>query len=188
MYQKLFPGDHPEVARIMNRVGFWLTLAGDYAAAEHDLRTALAMRQRLVGSSHPDVAASLAHLAILQVATGSFTEAERTGREAKEIYASALSPIHWTTAVAASAEGAALTGLGDYVQAEKLLNYSYAILIKDPAVLAAYRSLVHGYLDNLHRQERKHGRRTPTHAGSDDARGRPSVSARTPAVAQTAGM
>jgi len=156
MYQRLFPGDHPDVARIMNRVGFWLTLAGDYAAADRDLRTALEMRRRLLDKSHPDIAASLAHLAILQIATRKFAEGARTAHEAKEIYSAALSPSHWTTAVAAGAEGAALAGLGNYAQAEKLLTGSDAILSKDPAALAAYRSLIRGYLENLHREEQRH--------------------------------
>ena len=156
MYQGLFPGDHPEVARIMNREGFWLTLAGDYATADRDLRTALDMRRRLLDKSHPDIAASLAHLAILEVATGKFAEGANTAHEAKAIYSAALSPSHWTTAVAGGAEGAALAGLGRYAQAEKLLNDSDAILSKDPAALAAYRSLIRGYLEKLHREERQH--------------------------------
>jgi tetratricopeptide (TPR) repeat protein len=156
MYQRLFPGDHPDVARIMNRVGFWLTLAGDYSAADRDLRAALDMRRRLLDKSHPDIAASLTHLAILEVATGKFAEGARTAHEAKEIYSAAFSPSHWTTAVAAGAEGAALTGLGSYAQAEKLLADSDAILSKDPAALTAYRSLVREYLKNLHRDEQRH--------------------------------
>ena len=187
MYQRLFPGDHPEVARIMNRVGFWLTLAGEYAAADRELQTALEMRRRLLGASHPDVASSLAHLAILEVATGKYAEAERTGRQAKEIYISALSPTHWTTAVAASAEGAALTGLGRYAQAEKLLNDSYAILSKDAAALAAYRSLAHGYLEELHRQERRHARGPPGHAAPAQAHTPPAGPAETPVAARIAG-
>jgi tetratricopeptide (TPR) repeat protein len=161
MFQRLFPGDHPDVARIMNRVGFWLTLSGDYSAADRDLRAALDMRRRLLDKAHPDIAASLTHLAILEVATGKFAEGARTAHEAKEIYSAALSPSHWTTAVAAGAEGAALTGLGSYVQAEKLLTNSDAILSKDPAALAAYRSLIRTYLENLHRDEQRHAVSAP---------------------------
>jgi tetratricopeptide (TPR) repeat protein len=156
LYRRLFPGDHPEVARTMNRLGFWQTLNGDYTAAEGEIRTALEMRRRLFNAKHPDIASSLMHLAILQVATGKFADAQRDAREAKEIYAAAWSPTHWTTAVATSAEGAALTGLGDYAQAEKLLNAGNAIVSKDPDALAAYRKLVRGYLLNLHREEQRH--------------------------------
>jgi hypothetical protein len=156
LYRRLFPGDHPEVARTMNRLGFWQTLNGDYTAAEGEIRTALEMRRRLFNAKHPDIASSLMHLAILQVATGKFADAQRDAREAKEIYTAAWSPTHWTTAVATSAEGAALTGLGDYAQAEKLLNAGNAIVSKDPDALAAYRKLVRGYLLNLHREEQRH--------------------------------
>ena len=34
IYRQLFPGDHPDVARIVNQIGFWLTEAGDYAEAD----------------------------------------------------------------------------------------------------------------------------------------------------------
>jgi Flp pilus assembly protein TadD len=148
----------------MNRIGFWLTLNGDYAGAERAVQTALAMRRRLFDAKHPDIASSLMHLAILQVAMGHFAEAEQTAREAKEIFTAAISPTHWTTGVAVSAEGAALTGLGDYATAEKLLNEGNAIVSKEPDALAAYRTLVRGYLANLHRQEQRHASETPAHA------------------------
>ncbi|HTC43567.1 MAG TPA: toll/interleukin-1 receptor domain-containing protein [Steroidobacteraceae bacterium] len=156
LYQRVFTGDHPEVARTMNRLGFWQILNGEYAAAEGEIQTALAMRRRLFNAKHPDIASSLMHLAILEVATGKFAEAQRDALQAREIYAAAWSPTHWTTAVATSAEGAALTGLGDYGRAEKLLNEGNAIVSKDPDALAAYRKLVRGYLMNLRREEQRH--------------------------------
>jgi tetratricopeptide (TPR) repeat protein len=187
MYQRLFPGDNPEVARTMNRVGYLQTLSGDYAAAEQNVRTALEMRRRLVGPSHPDIASSLLNLAILQVATGQFAEAERNGRAAKEIYAAALSPTNLVTALAAGAVGAALTGLGDYTQAAKLLDESNAIVSKDPVALSAERSLVRGYLENLHRQQRRTAGRGPGGAAPPQARARPAAPAAAPAVAHAAG-
>ena len=186
IYQRLFPGDHPDVARIMTRLGFFRTLAGDYAVADRDLRTALEMRRRLLDKSHPDVASSLAYVAILQVATGNFADAERLAREARALFASALSPTHSLTAVAESAEGAALTGRGDYAQAETLLNESYGILSKDPTMLVQ-RSLARSYLENLHRQERRHAGRTPRRNSPAQARGRPPHRTEAPAAARTAG-
>ncbi len=164
IYQRIFPGDHPEVARTMNRIGFWLTLKGDYAGAERAVQTALLMRRHLFDAKHPDIASSLMHLAILEVAMGNFAEAEGNAREAKEIFTAAISPTHWTTGVAASAEGAALTGLGDYATAEKLLNEGNAIVSKEPDALAAYRTLVRSYLANLHRQEQRHASDAPARA------------------------
>ena len=52
-------------------------------------------------------------------------------RSAKAIYTAALSADHWRTALAESAEGAALTGLGRYPEAEMRLTHGYGILSKD---------------------------------------------------------
>jgi tetratricopeptide (TPR) repeat protein len=150
VYEKLFPADHPEVARIMNRIGFWLTEAGQYAEADKDLQASLAMRRRLVGDSHPDVATSLIHLAILQVAQRKYDEALVSSRRAIEILSSALSATHWKTAVGESAEGAALTGLGRYREAETLLTHSLGILGKDTGAPPEYHRLAQRYLDTLH--------------------------------------
>ncbi len=153
IYRQLFPGDHPEVARIVNRIGYWLTEAGDYVEADSDLREALAMRRRLLGEKHPDVASSLTHLAILQVATGKYSDALASARDARQIYTAALSASHWKTAIAESAEGAALTGLGNYAQADKLLTHSYGILSKDVGAPPTYSRLTQRYLDRLREQQ-----------------------------------
>jgi tetratricopeptide (TPR) repeat protein len=113
------------------------------------------MRRRLFGDANPNVASSLENLAILQVATHRYPEALESARSSAAIFTSALSASHWKTAIAESAEGAALTGLGDYDEAEKLLVHSYGILSKDAFVSAAFRSLTKGYLNTLHLQQRR---------------------------------
>jgi len=50
---------------------------------------------------------------------------------AKGIYTKALSADHWRTAIAQSAEGAALTGLGRYREADNDLSHSLQILSKN---------------------------------------------------------
>ena len=149
VYRKLFPHDHPEVARIVNRIGFWLTEAGRYDEAERDLREALAMRRRLLGNSHPDVAGSLAHQAILQVATGRYRDALDSSRSAVQIFTAAHSPAGWKIAVAESAEGAALAGLGDLRGAEKLLTQSDSALSRESGAPPAYRLVADRYLAAL---------------------------------------
>jgi tetratricopeptide (TPR) repeat protein len=151
--RQLFPGDHPEVARIENRIGFWLTEAGEYAEANQELEDALGMRQRLLGPKHPDVGGSLDHLAILQVARGQNAEALVAARSAVEILTAALSPVHWKTAVGECAEGAALTGLSRYAEAEPLLQHGVGILSKDPEAPPAYRELAERYLTQLHARQ-----------------------------------
>ncbi len=151
VYRKLFPGDHPEVAGVLNSIGFWLTQSGEYVEAERDLRAALEMRRRLVGDSHPDVAGSLTHLAFLQVATRRFADALSSANRAVQIFTSTLSPTHWKTAAAGTAQGAALAGLGKVTEASQLLTRCSAILDKDAGAPAAYAQLAHRYLEELHR-------------------------------------
>ena len=166
MYRALFPGDHANVASVTNRIGFWLTLKGEYHEAERDLRRALEMRQRLFGDGNPDIASSLENLAILQVATHQYADALTSARTAVGILTKAYSADHWRTAIAESAAGAALTGLGNYGEAEKLLGHSYAILRKDPFAPVAFRTLTQQYLQTLHEHER---RGTPARAASATA-------------------
>ena len=128
IYRKLFPHDNPDVARIMNRIGYWYTEVRDYATADRYLEEALAMRRRLFGQSHPEIASSLLHVGILQVATGKYRDALVSSRTAAEIYTAALSASNWKTALAESINGAALTGIGQYQEAEQLLMPSYTIL------------------------------------------------------------
>jgi tetratricopeptide (TPR) repeat protein len=158
IYRKLFPAGHPSVASVMNRIGFWLTLAGEYADADRYIREALAMRRRLLGDdSRLQVASSLTNLAVLLVATGKYQEALAAARDATDSYTAALSPLHWKTAIAESAAGAALAGLGQYPDAEKLLVHSTTILNKDPGAPAAFAVLARSYLERLH-QSQKHAR------------------------------
>lgn len=160
--QQVFPGDHPEVARFENRLGFWLTEAGQFTEADQYLEDALAVRRRLLGPKHPDVGGSLDHLAILQVAREQNVEALESARSAVEILAAGLSPNHWKTAVGECAEGAALTGLGRYAEAEPLLQHGAAVLGKDAEAPPAYRDLAQRYLAQLHRQAHAHAQDVAT--------------------------
>lgn len=155
IYRKLFPGDHPRVAAVTNTIGLWLTFAAEYTQAERDLRTALDMRRRLFNDASPDVASSLENLAILQVAIRRYPEALESARTAMGIFTHAFSADNWRTAIAESAAGGALTGLGSYAEAEKLLTHSSAILRRDPFAQAAFRTLTQRYLQALHEQEHR---------------------------------
>jgi tetratricopeptide (TPR) repeat protein len=148
----LFPGDNPDVARTMNRLGYLLTESGDYSTADPYLQDSLKMRRRLFGETHPEVASSLVSVAILQVATGKYMDALLSARSAKEMFTSALSAFNWKTAIAQSVNGAALTGVHMYPEAEKELLSAYTLLNQDGAALPTYRMLARGYLAELYRQ------------------------------------
>ena len=128
IYRKAYPADNPEIARVLNSIGSWLTMAGDYDDAGQYIKEGLAMRRRLFDAHQPDVASSLIALAILQNAEGKYPEAFESAQNAKNIYAAALSADHWRTGLAESAEGAALTGLGRYSEAEIRLSHGNGIL------------------------------------------------------------
>ncbi len=155
IYRKAYPADNPETARVLNSIGSWLTMAGDYDDAGQYIKEGLAMRRRLFDAHQPDVASSLIALAILQNAEGKYPEALESAQNAKNIYAAALSADHWRTGLAESAEGAALTGLGRYPEAELRLSHGYGILAKEGGLPLIYRALAQRYLDTLHRSERR---------------------------------
>jgi tetratricopeptide (TPR) repeat protein len=85
----------------------------------------------VLGDDHPDVADSLTLLASCLVAQERFDEAYELAGSARKMLLSALPDGHWRTALAASAEGAALAGLQRYAEAEKLLLDSYTVLSND---------------------------------------------------------
>ena len=150
IYRQLFPHDNPEVARIMNRIGYWYTETRDYGTADRYLEEALAMRRRLFGQSHPDIASSLVNVGILQVATRKYKDALVSSRTAADIYTAALSASNWKTALAESINGAALTGIGEYQEAERRLMPSYTILTNDAGALPMYRELARRYMEDLY--------------------------------------
>jgi tetratricopeptide (TPR) repeat protein len=154
IYRKAYPADHPETARILNTIGSWLTMGGEHLEAAVYLEEGLAMRRRLFNARHPDVASSLIALAILQVDRKNYSEALESARGAKAIYTDALSADHSRTALAECVEGAALTGLSRYAEAEKPLTHGYAILSKDNELPLIYRSLAKRYFEDLHHHEK----------------------------------
>jgi tetratricopeptide (TPR) repeat protein len=154
IYRKVYPADDPETARVLNTIGFWLTMAGEYPEANRYLMDGFAMRQRLFDDKKPDVGSSLIMIAILRVAEGRYADALRAAQSAKLIYTAALSADHWRTAIAESAEGAALAGMNRYPEAEASLKHSSAILNKNSGAPLVFRTLAQRYLDTLHRRER----------------------------------
>jgi tetratricopeptide (TPR) repeat protein len=154
IYRKAYPADHPEIAIVLNVMGFGLTMDRDYGQADRYLQEGLAMRRRLFNDKSPEIASSLMMLAVLRVAEGKYPEALELAQSARGIFTAALSAEHWRTAIAESIEGAALTGLGRYDEAEARLTHGCGVLSKNSGAEWVYRSLAQQYLDTLHRRER----------------------------------
>jgi tetratricopeptide (TPR) repeat protein len=153
IYRKVYPPDHPETARVLNALGFRLMIAKQIDEADRDLTEGLRMRRRLFDENSPDVASSLSNVALLRVAEGQFPEALEMAQRAKGIYTKALSADHWRTAIAQSAEGAALTGLRRYPEADRDLSHSLEILSKNSGAPAIFRTITQRALDALRRAE-----------------------------------
>lgn len=154
IYRKVYPADHPETARVLNGIGSWLTMAGDYAQADSYLQEGFDMRRRLFKAQHPDVASSQIALSMLRIDEHNYSAALDLARSAKSTYTAALSADHWRTALAECTEGAALTGLGRYREAEVPLTHGYAVLSKQGGLPLIYRTLAQRYLDTLHQREK----------------------------------
>jgi tetratricopeptide (TPR) repeat protein len=181
IYRKAYPADNPEIARVLNVIGFWLTLAGEYPEADRYLQEGFAMRRRLFNDKQPDVASSQMMLAILKVAQGRYAEAVQLAQHARDTYTTELSADHWRTAIAESAEGAALTGLDRYPDAEARLTHSLSILNKSGGAPLIYRTLAQRYLDTLHRQEQHAGGAAARLAAQSKVPAAPDVKQKVPA-------
>ncbi|MFM5887862.1 MAG: tetratricopeptide repeat protein, partial [Dolichospermum sp.] len=94
--QRLFTGDHPNVATSLNNLPF-LYDSLKYTAAEPLYIQALEMRQRLFTGDHPDVATSLNNLAGLYNSQGKYTAAEPLYIQALEMCERVLGVNHPNT-------------------------------------------------------------------------------------------
>ncbi len=81
------------------------------------------------------MASTLSIKANLLLATEDYAAARDAAHQARVILAENLSADHWRVATAASAEGAALTALGDYAAAETLLVSSKEVLSQGGAAM-----------------------------------------------------
>lgn len=120
--------DHPEVADGAANLAYWFMQQGRYSEAESLLDESLRIRRETLGDSHPKVGSAMILKAGVQVATERFEEGRSTAELARNLLLESLPPDHWLVAAAKNAEGAALTGLGRYDEAEQFLLESDAIL------------------------------------------------------------
>lgn len=137
MRREVLGDRHPDVAKSLNAIALWSMEGGKLETAESLLREAVEINIGIHGDDHPDVADSLTLLASCLVAQGRFDEAYEHAGAARQMLVSALPDGHWRTALAASAEGAALAGLHRYAEAEALLVDSYTVLSNDARAMKA---------------------------------------------------
>ena len=150
IYERVLGANHPSATRSRNNLALWMVELGELETAETLLRQSLEIQKSTIGTEHPDYAGSLTLLANIFVATDRYEDARTFASRAKEINSASLTPGHWRTMIAVSAEGAALAGLGRYTEAEKLLLESNDALARDPSVLAVFVAENRKQLANLY--------------------------------------
>jgi tetratricopeptide (TPR) repeat protein len=124
--------EHPDVARSAALLAYWLIEAGSFEEAGQLVDEALAIRRKVMGDESADVAATYTLRANLLLAERRFDEALKVAIEARRILALSLPDNHWRVAMAKNTQGAALTGLGRYKEAEPLLVGSLEKLYGSP--------------------------------------------------------
>jgi tetratricopeptide (TPR) repeat protein len=124
--------EHPDVARSAALLAYWLIEAGSFEEAGQLVDEALAIRRKVMGDESADVAATYTLRAHLLLAERRFDEALKVAIEARRILALSLPDDHWRVAMAKNTQGAALTGLGRYKEAEPLLVGSLYKLYGSP--------------------------------------------------------
>jgi tetratricopeptide (TPR) repeat protein len=155
IYRKAHGDEHPEVANTTNNLGVMLTEQGQTAEARQMFEQALAMRMRLLDTGHPDIAKSQMSLAQVLLESDEYDQAFTLSSQARTAFQSTLGDDHWRTAAAGSIEGAALTGLERYQEAEAFLLDSYAILSRDPVTQPAYLKNTLTWLVELYSKQEK---------------------------------
>jgi hypothetical protein len=81
MRQRLYQGDHPDIATSLNNLAVVQAGLGGRRRARELHEQALAMRQRLYQGDHPDIARSLNNLAVVQAGLGG-RRARKMGEQA----------------------------------------------------------------------------------------------------------
>jgi tetratricopeptide (TPR) repeat protein len=84
--QASLPSDHPEIARVLNRLGSLCIERTEYDKAESYFRQALESRKKKLGPSHPRVAQTLKHMITLFELQEKYKQAIECSLQAFDIY------------------------------------------------------------------------------------------------------
>jgi tetratricopeptide (TPR) repeat protein len=84
----------PAAIRLLDQLGYYLSVRGHYSEAGPFLQQALSLREQQLGPEHIDTATSLYHLALLYKKQGKYTEAESLYQRALAIREQQLGPEH----------------------------------------------------------------------------------------------
>ncbi|HEY6148655.1 MAG TPA: serine/threonine-protein kinase, partial [Thermoanaerobaculia bacterium] len=119
---------HPDIAAKLNNLSRALMEQGKLDEAAAALEEALAIATPALGIDHPQVAHYQVNLARVELRLKDPASAETLLRHALQVRRHAFGEGNWRTAVAESLLGEALTGLGRYDEAERMLRVADASL------------------------------------------------------------
>jgi tetratricopeptide (TPR) repeat protein len=140
----------PAAMRLLDHLGYYLTVRGQYREAEPLLEQALSLREEQLGPEHPDTALSLHNLAFLSRLRGKYIEAEPLYQRALSIRSQQLGPEHLDTAISLHGLGSLYLSQGKYTEAESF--YQRVLSIREqqlgsehPKVATSLNSLARVY-------------------------------------------
>jgi tetratricopeptide (TPR) repeat protein len=119
----------PAAMRLLDQLGYYLTVRGHYSEAEPFLQQAFSLREQQLGPEHLDTATSLYHLALLYEKQGKYTEAETLYQRALSIREQQLGSEHPDTATSLDDLALLYQEQGKYREAETL--YQRALSIRE---------------------------------------------------------
>ncbi|MBI4603177.1 MAG: tetratricopeptide repeat protein [Planctomycetes bacterium] len=126
--RRIFPGNHPEVATVLNNLGLALGARGDIQGAEQFFRDALQMYRQACPSDHPEVATILNNLGWSLWTRGDRQGAELLVREGLEMKRRLSPGDHSRLAVSLNNLGTLLADRGDLQGAESFYREALEML------------------------------------------------------------
>jgi CHAT domain-containing protein/lipopolysaccharide biosynthesis regulator YciM len=150
-------------AKRLNQQVIQLSNQGNYDRAIPLAKSALAIREKVLGKDHPDVATSLNNLAELYRNQEKYAQAEPLYQRALAIYEKALGKVHPDVATSLNNLAGLYDSQGKYAQAESL--YQRALAIYEKALGKDHPSVANSLnnLAELYRNQEKYAQAEPLH-------------------------
>jgi tetratricopeptide (TPR) repeat protein len=145
-----------ESAQLLHQTGWYLLQRAKYLEAESLVKSAITMRETVLGPEHPDYASSLNDLGWLYVERGRYADARPLLTRALSIRENALGPEHPDTLTSINNVAGLSDSEGNFDHAEVL--YSRAITVRERVSGPEHpdTAILLGNLGNLYRAQKRY--------------------------------